>query len=118
MSNTNIFITIGHDCGSRSSLSSMKLFNGSYPFDDKICPEKSVILSLKDDFKDFLNTDYYIFKSPEFFRPINKYGIILDHLYGYDTHDNITDDEIHKKTNIKIENNKKIENNNTNYEKC
>ena len=99
---SNIFITIGNDCSSRSSLCSIKLFNGSYPFDDKICDEKSLILTLKDDFKDFLNSNYYTFDFNEFFRPINKYGIVLDHLYGFDLHDNITKDEIEKKINIKI----------------
>ena len=58
----NIFITIGCDCSSRDSLTKVELFNKSYPFDDKICDEKSILLTLKDDFKDFTNTNYYTFE--------------------------------------------------------
>ena len=79
----NIFITIGCDCSSRDSLTKVELFNKSYPFDDKICDEKSILLTLKDDFKDFVNTNCYTFKGVSFFRPVNKYGIVLDHLYSF-----------------------------------
>ena len=112
---SNIFITIGVDCGSRSSLSIIKLFNGSYPFDDKICNEKSIILTLKDDFKDFLNIEYFTFKNNDFFRPINKYGIVLDHLYGINIYDTISKNEIYNNTKKKIENDK---NNECIYKKC
>jgi hypothetical protein len=110
----NIFITIGHDCSSRSSLEAIKLFNGSHPFDDKICDEESILLTLKDDFKDFLNINYFFFKNDEFFRPVNKYGIVLDHLYGFDLHNNISKIDIYNKTNIEIINN---DNTNTIYNK-
>lgn len=39
---SNIFITIGVDCGSRSSLTIIDMFMGSYPFDDKVSSEDAI----------------------------------------------------------------------------
>lgn len=60
---------------------------------------------MEDDFKDFLNIDYFYFHN-HFFCPTNKYGVVLYHLYDFDIHNNITKKEIYEKTNITIKNNK------------
>jgi hypothetical protein len=99
------YITIGQDCSCRSFLQSIGLFQKSFPFDDKIITEESLIKCFEDDFRDFLNENYFTLAN-DYITPINKYGISLNHLYPvmeYKNINNINDkDEIERITKLKL----------------
>ena len=68
---SNIIINIGYNCSTTDILKKFNLKSYSYPFDSKVVYEIPLINCLKDDFKDFMNEEYFtLFLDREC--PVNK----------------------------------------------
>ena len=88
---SNIIINIGYNCSSYDILKKFNLKTYSYPFDTKVIYEIPLINCLEDDFKEFMNEEYFtLYFDREC--PVNKYGIVLNHIFPFDeTNENDND---------------------------
>jgi hypothetical protein len=76
----HILITLGENCTATAAIENMHLRKESYPFEFCITPFDALYSCLEDDFRHFVNPDYF---TPyiDFQSPVNKYGICLAHSF-------------------------------------
>lgn len=73
-----IIISIGEDCLVTSALETHGLRRASSPFEFCITPCEALYKCLGDDFKDYVNPDFFTLYFDKQ-SPVNKYGIVLAH---------------------------------------